>query len=145
VPEHVVHPRPHRHVDGTQEVVERLLHRLDQLGVGGREARGRATRDAPVAEEQAERVGVHRHVLGCELHRVDERQLVTVGVPATLVPDHVVRLDGAPAATPLVVGGPHGPQVLAAGERRRAVLGGDPVDLTTSLGKHPQDVRRETG
>src|SRR3954451_1509882 len=69
-----------------------------------------------------------------ELDRVDQRQLVSVHVPATQLADHVLGLQdaGRPAVT-AVIGRADGPQMLAAGHRARAILSGDPEDRLAAL------------
>ena len=53
-----------------------------------------------VAEKPAERVGVDRHVPRLELHRGDQRQLITAVVTRASVAEHLDRPEH-PAGTPL--------------------------------------------
>ena len=137
--EHVVHPGLQRDIGGGQGRVERFR----QLRVLRGEARSGRRGDAPVAEQQAQGVRVQRDVAVRDRHWLDHRQLVAMGVRPAKVVGHLLGLEHpAGLAVATVIGRRHEPQVLAAGPRGRAVLGGHPVDLLATLRVHAQHGRR---
>src|ERR1019366_9258400 len=91
-----------------------------------------------VAEQQAERVRVHRHFPVREAHGCAvQGKLIPVVVIGAQVPDHLASgQDPERLAAAAVVTGGHGPQVIARGQRRGTVLGGDPVDVLLPLRVH---------
>ena len=109
-----------------------------EFRVASGEARGGCTGQATVAEQQSERIRVHGDFAVREADgRTVKRQLVPVIVTSTKIPDHLAGgqySEGLAAAA--VVAGGYGPQVIPRGQRRGAVLGGDPVDVLLALGVH---------
>ena len=102
MPEHVVEPAFVRQLDP----VEAHLQRQRELRIGGREGGRRRRRDASVAEQESEGIGVHRHLLRLELGGSgEEREFESVQVRPPKPPDHLLRLEhSCRLAAPLVLG-----------------------------------------
>ena len=96
---------------------------------------------AAVAEQQAQRVGVHGDFPVREADgRAVQRKLVAVVVVGAQVADHLAGgQDPERLAAAAVVAGGHRPQVITRGQRGGAVLGGDPVDVLLALRVHADD------
>lgn len=115
------------------------FQRPRQLRISGRERGSRLCRQAAIAEQQAQRIRVHRHIALNELDGRDERELKAVRVEGTEVPDHLVCPHRSPAATSLVILGPHGPQVLGARDSGGTILSSNAEDRTDTLWIDPDD------
>jgi hypothetical protein len=131
VPEHVVDlGRPSQ-----LDAVEGRFQGDGQLQVGGGERRGGGGGQAPVAEQEAQGIGVHRDGLGLELDGLgDQGQLVPVGVGGSKAAGHLTGLEDPVGPAVAAVGGrADRPQVVGAAEGGGAVLGRDPEDLPAAL------------
>ena len=112
---------PERHA------VQGHVERGHQLCVRRREARRGRRREAAIAEQEPERIGVHRDGLGQELRRgTEQRKLEPALVMSPQASDHVDRLEHPTwLAVSSIIEGADEPQVLATahGRRRRPAYG----------------------
>jgi hypothetical protein len=85
--------------------VEGRLQGKGQLRVGGRERRCRRRRQAAVAQQEPEGVGVHGDVPGHQLDRLgDQRQLEPMGVGGPEAAEHLACLEHATGPAAAAVG-----------------------------------------
>ena len=136
VSQHVVHGR--LPLEG--DAVEPLLQRICKLRIRRRERWRRARREAPVAEQQAQRIRVERDVSRRKLdRRAEHRELEPMLMAMAQPSDHCVGTQRAARAAPPVLRRAHSPQVLRTAQRRRPVLCLNAVHIAPTLREYAQN------